>query len=112
MLLQQGDDLELVVSTLVAVLSSQRNLLEYLPSLGHLPRVVELLHKSQAVVRAAVLTIHQTTFSTVSTSTYLFYILHILYFNTLHILIFYIFYILHILYFNILHILYFTFYIF
>ncbi|XP_042237903.1 dnaJ homolog subfamily C member 13-like isoform X4 [Homarus americanus] len=61
-----GDTLELVVSTVITVLSAQRNLLEYLPQLGHIPRVVSLLFsKNLSVARAATHATHQFTFSQV-----------------------------------------------
>ncbi|XP_045611089.2 dnaJ homolog subfamily C member 13 isoform X2 [Procambarus clarkii] len=61
-----GDTLELVISTVVAVLSAQRNLMEYLPQLGHISRVVLQLHsKNLSVARAATLVTHQFTFSQV-----------------------------------------------
>ncbi|XP_071522873.1 dnaJ homolog subfamily C member 13 isoform X2 [Panulirus ornatus] len=59
-----GDTLELVVSTVIAVLTAQRNLMEYLPQLGHIPRVVsQLSSKNLSVARAATLATHQFTFS-------------------------------------------------
>ncbi|CAL4081769.1 unnamed protein product, partial [Meganyctiphanes norvegica] len=57
-----GETLELIVSTMVAVLSAQRPLLEYLSALGHIPRVTNYLSsKSLPVVRAATLATHQFT---------------------------------------------------
>ena len=51
----------------MSVLGAQPSLLDYLPSLGHLPRVVEILRSSNtAAVRAAVLATHQCTTSQVS----------------------------------------------
>ncbi|XP_068224403.1 dnaJ homolog subfamily C member 13-like [Palaemon carinicauda] len=63
-----GDDdtLELVLNSIVMVLSAQRNLLEYLPQLGHIPRIVSYLpSKCLPVARAAALTTHQFTFNQV-----------------------------------------------
>ncbi|KAK7077105.1 DnaJ subfamily C member 13 [Halocaridina rubra] len=60
----EGETLELVLNSIVAVLSTQRNLLEYLPQLGHIPRVVSHLpSKCLPVARAAALTTHQFTFN-------------------------------------------------
>ncbi|KAK3858864.1 hypothetical protein Pcinc_034976 [Petrolisthes cinctipes] len=61
-----GDTLELVVSTVVAVLSAQRTLLEYLPQLGHIPRIVsQLQSKSLPVARSSTLATHQFTYNQV-----------------------------------------------
>lgn len=58
--------MELVVSTVVAVLTAQRNLLEYLPQLGHIPRVVaQLQSKSLPVARSSTLATHQFTYNQV-----------------------------------------------
>ncbi|KAG0721186.1 DnaJ subfamily C member 13 [Chionoecetes opilio] len=61
-----GDTFELVLSTVVAVMTAQRSLLEYLPQLGHVPRVVaHLASKNVTVVRAATHATHQFTYSLV-----------------------------------------------
>ncbi|MCL4120193.1 UNVERIFIED_CONTAM: hypothetical protein GTU68_046190, partial [Idotea baltica] len=63
------EKLELVISVVVSVFSAQRNLLDYLPSLGHIPRVVNYLPStSLPVTRAATLSTHQFTFSKVCSS--------------------------------------------
>lgn len=57
-----AETLELVVNTVVSVLTAQRNLLEYLPQLGHIPRLVShLSSKNLTVARAATLATHQFT---------------------------------------------------
>lgn len=61
-----GDTFELVLQASVAVLTAQRALLEYLPQLGHVPRVVaHLSSKNLVVVRAATHATHQFTCSQV-----------------------------------------------
>lgn len=50
------------MNTVVSVLTAQRNLLEYLPQLGHIPRLVShLSSKNLTVARAATLATHQFT---------------------------------------------------
>ncbi|XP_076044368.1 receptor mediated endocytosis 8 isoform X2 [Oratosquilla oratoria] len=59
-----GEAFELVTSTAVAVLSVQRALLDYMPALGHVPRLVNhLTSHNLTSVRGAALTTHQFTFS-------------------------------------------------
>ncbi|XP_050693547.1 dnaJ homolog subfamily C member 13-like isoform X2 [Eriocheir sinensis] len=61
-----GDTFELVLNAVVAVMTAQRSLLEYLPQLGHIPRVVgQLPSKNVTVVRAATHATHQFTCSQV-----------------------------------------------
>ena len=69
----QNDQLELIINTIVVLFPAQKNLLEYLPSLGHIPRVVsQLTSTNPAVQRATVLATHQFTSSKVSNNSILF----------------------------------------